>query len=261
MRGKKKFPSRVQSGGVDTAVAACAAVLLAIAFGQGIFSEREFIAHDDRANFLAHDDWRAGSLVEQVSFALVSERGHVYEPVAWIAKSLQFSVFGMSASSFVLVSTIAHCITSVVLFLTLRRVTEESTEVVALPVLWWAIHPLRAECICWCSAQPFIFAGLFGSLSFYYQAMSQASNRNDQPRRYLLVLEVLFFALAALSKAVALPLCALSIALDLTVFKFKFQTLSPSAVPKIIAATVRSSAKLLVSGLQVQQLTQIYTVD
>jgi hypothetical protein len=219
--------------------------VLAIAFSQCVLLDREFIAFDDRANFLDIANWRSGTLEQQASWALTTDRGHVFEPVAWIIKSLQFGTFGLSASGFVLVSTLAHCATAGVLFLTLHIITGEAAEFVAFPVLWWAVHPLRIECVCWCSAQPFVFAGLFGSLAIYCQALQG----DKLPNPMLGVLEIFFFALAVLSKAVALPLCLISIALDLTVFRFKIETLSASAIPRITSATLRSTGKLVVAAV------------
>jgi hypothetical protein len=248
-KGKQSAP-RARKGGDGTTyggfvpVASCAVALLAVAFNQCVLLDREFIAYDDRANFLDISTWREGSFTDQISWAFTTDRGHVFEPIAWILKSLQFGTFGLSASAFVLVSTAAHCVTAGVLFLILRIITGEATEFVALSVLWWAVHPQRVECICWCSAQPFVFAGLFGSLAIYCQALQRARDQKVM----LGMLEVCFFALAVMSKAVALPLCLISIALDLTVFRFPIQTLSAKAIPNIASAITRSSGKLLVAA-------------
>jgi hypothetical protein len=90
-----------------------------VAFGS-MLTEREFLPYDDEPNFLSDDvrSWRSESLQEQLKWALTTTRGHVYEPVAWIFKSLQFNVVGKtSATSFAVTSFFAHLLTTSLLAL------------------------------------------------------------------------------------------------------------------------------------------------
>ena len=145
----------------------------ALAFTGCFQGQREFLEYDDTVNFLHVHEWHNGTAEEQVNWALTSTRGFVYEPVAWLFKSVQYHFFGMSAAGFVSVSAVLHVMTSLVLCGATTQLlssaafsksapSKTATAVgAALSAAWWCVHPLRAEAVAWVSAQPYCLCGLF----------------------------------------------------------------------------------------------------
>ena len=182
-------------------------------------------------------------------WALGATRGLVYEPMSWVLKSAQFAAFGLSPSAFAAVSAAAHVITVLVTYLTLELILSYRGVSAAgggrlgamLAATWWGVHPLRVESVAWLSAQPYCFAGLFGSISLYCHVRYSLSG--TKAAWLWLAASALGYSASAFSKSVAIPVVAIHIALELLVFHRK----DFGAVRNIAKALVNCSTHLLVT--------------
>jgi hypothetical protein len=217
-----------------------------------LLTEREFLPYDDVPNFLSDGvkSWRSEIFREQLDWALTTTTGHVYEPVAWIMKSLQFNVVGeASATSFAVTSFVAHLLTTLLLALTcfnmllrrsaLHRLFRKPSEPIVAPDLLesyglgissllaavlWSTHPLRAEAVSWCSAQSYCFAGLFAMLSVYaflrsFPTLTSKTEKTPSSWGWYGV-SIVCCGLSMMSKSVAAPIPLAHLALAVLLLPF-----------------------------------------
>lgn len=142
-----------------------------------------------------------------------------WHPLVLLSHALDFKLFGMDAGSHHLVNTIFHWLNSVLVFVlvvALLRVANElnyrrSQMVAFLTALIFAIHPQHVESVAWVVERKDMLYGFFGlfSLIFYLRL-----HTIDVASFYAKSLPVLFFALALMSKAVAVTLPVVMLLMD-----------------------------------------------
>lgn len=184
-----------------------------------LFEQYEFLHWDDMDN-IVHNPGFKGFDSENFKWMFFSKHLGVYEPASWLLKSFVFSIFGLSANAFHLVTLLLHCISSVLLFLIALRLfalsfprTERKyiTLASALTSLLFAVHPLRAEIVAWASGQSYALAGCFFLSSILAYLKHRESKKNIS---LWLASSLLFYVMATLSKPAAVMLPLVLIILD-----------------------------------------------
>ncbi len=133
--------------------------------------------------------------------------GH-WHPLAMLSLKLDFLMFGADPGSSHAVNLALHLATVLVFFIAFRRMTGREAESAAVALLF-AIHPLHVESVAWISERKDVLCGVFCALSVdAWGRYAEAPSR----RRYLA--SFLFFALALLSKAMAVTLPFVLLLLD-----------------------------------------------
>lgn len=152
----------------------------------------------------------------------------VYQPLAWLLLEFQYLLWQLNPRGYHLASLLLHSVNAVLLYaLTLvllqrgdPRICEAlprvSATAAALAAILFAVHPLRTEAVAWVSAQPYLPCAMFCLLSLlaYLRAMPVRPASNG-PHRSWLAVSIVLFAAALLSKAMALGLPFVLIALDI----------------------------------------------
>ena len=135
----------------------------------------DFVSLDDDFNFVNNIDFR-GFGPTQWRWALSGPHFGNYEPFHWLLQGLTYSLFGFNVRAFHAVSVaLLVCVAVALYFLLLRVInlicvprSEEHRAAsccAAAGALWFAVNPLRVECVSWASGQHYLSAGLFFILS------------------------------------------------------------------------------------------------
>lgn len=137
--------------------------------------------------------------------------GGSYRPLTEATIGLEYLLWGNSPMAFHLANLLLHALNSL-LCLALVQVMVPPRPVLALTAgLLFAVHPVHGDAIFWLSARSDLLVTLFYLLSMILYVRGRGKERRRAPT----VASVLCFALALLSKEVALSLPVLVVLLDL----------------------------------------------
>jgi protein O-mannosyl-transferase len=175
-----------------------------------------FVDWDDKAQILENFSFR-GLGWEQIKFAFTNFTGGVCQPIGWLIQSLTYEMFGLDPWGYHFGSLVFHIVNVVLLhLLCVTLVARSMPEVAArrkaalgwicaIPVLLYAVHPLRAEPVAWASSQAYLPSVAFSLLATL--AYLRAHPVNGGFRRSSMIAASVLIVLAVLSKgsAVVLP--------------------------------------------------------
>ena len=180
-------------------LACCALLLVAVWLTYGDIVHHGFVNWDDNENYRENKRIQEGLSTDSLHWLVVdgSILG-VYEPVSLFFK-LTLSHFStsmaLSPRPFLVFNLFLHGCNTVLAFDTFASTA--STMSAFVGGLVFAIHPLRAEPVCWASCLPYLLSCLFTLLSV--RAHRAYPRGRNVPR-------TLFYALAMLSKIPAISL-------------------------------------------------------
>ena len=175
-----------------------------------------FVDWDDKAQILDNYAFR-GLGWEQIKFAFTNFTGGVCQPVGWLIQSLTYEIFGLDPWGYHFGSLVFHIVNVVLLHLlcvtlVARGMPEVAARrgaalgwICAIPVLVYAVHPLRAEPVAWASSQAYLPSVAFSLLATV--TYLRAHPVNGGYRRAWMMTASVLLVLAVLSKgsAVVLP--------------------------------------------------------
>jgi tetratricopeptide (TPR) repeat protein len=185
----------------------------------------EFVYWDDDKNFVLNRPFQMGGWAA-IQWAWRTFHLGVYQPLAWLAFLAEHRLWQLNSWGYHLASLVIYCaalLSCYRLLLILLGRTNASLHagqgfggsVFAFSSLvLFAVHPLRVEAVAWASCQPYLLCLLFYSASAaeYLRAHSE---RIGGARRWVRLCGALvLFGAALLSKAAAMSLPAVLIALD-----------------------------------------------
>jgi protein O-mannosyl-transferase len=170
-----------------------------------------FVDFDDRDYVTQNQHVQAGLSWRNVAWAFRSIEAANWHPLTWISHMADCQFFGLNATGHHAVSVVLHAINAVLLFLLLNRATGFRWRSFCVAALF-ALHPLHVETVAWVSERKSLLSMLFSLLAvacYAWYARTPEPAHAQKRLRYLAV--VFFFALALLSKpmAVTLPLVLL----------------------------------------------------
>jgi hypothetical protein len=85
-------------------------------------------------------------------------------PLAWLAYTAGYALFGLKPGSFHILSLILHITNSVLLFFLLKRMTNEFWKCAFVGALF-ALHPINVESVAWVAELNNVLSGLFFMLA------------------------------------------------------------------------------------------------
>ncbi len=141
------------------------------------------------------------------SEALVEKSGNWF-PVTWLSLMLDYQIFGLHPRGFHLTNLFFHVVSTLFLFLILRRMTKTLWPSAFVACLF-AIHPLHVESVAWIAERKDVLSAFFWILT-----MGAYGYYVEKPgfRRYVLVL--LFFILGLMAKPMLVTLPFVLLLLD-----------------------------------------------
>lgn len=132
----------------------------------------------------------------------------MYVPVSAVIYALSYQVDAANPAVFHGVSLAFHALASVLLFVFLNKI-QPSRTLAWVTALIFAVHPTKAEPVCWVAAQTTLVFS-----TFYLASLISWVNYRQKDDNKWLFISVLLFALAALSKSAAVTLPLLLPVLD-----------------------------------------------
>lgn len=202
------------------------ALVALLTFVTFIFNlENEFLNWDDEKVLVSNPHYR-GLTSDSFWWMFTSfHMGH-FMPVTWLSFSLDFSLWGMNPAGYHLTNIFLHTANAVVFyFLTLKLLTKALPEHLreSPPAVWigatcaallFSVHPLRVEAVAWVTARRDLLAGFFFLLTMLAYVKACKSSE-PMPSRKWHWAALGFFGLSLLSKAIAVGLPLILLALDI----------------------------------------------
>ncbi len=192
------------------------------------------------AEFLDYDD--IGNVVQNQSIFSLEIRNIItifktsvlysYNPVTFLVYALEYRVFGMNPSGFHLINILLHLANILLVFRFTNLITGvRNTGLISASL--FALHPIHTDIVGWISAQNYLLCTLFALLSIvYYIQYLKMTNR----KKSNIVLSVLFFCLALLSKSQAVTLALIFLLINwLFKVRYNFHTLIITGIFFILA--------------------------
>ena len=188
-----------------------------------------FVNWDDDTNFLNNGNYRGLGAAQLQWMFTTFLMGH-YIPLTWMTFGLDYVVWGMNPAGYHLTNILLHAANAVLFYFVAlrllrlsapRHLVERSSAPIigsALATLLFAVHPLRAESVAWVTERRDVLSGLFclaaGLTYLQYCGIydRQTGRTRNMPGWYWASLG--FFALALLSKSMAITLPAILLLLD-----------------------------------------------
>ena len=190
-------------------MAICGLLVLAIALVFGQTLRHDFVNYDD--NWCVYENpIVTGGLTEGgIRWSFTATDGSMWGPVTWMSHMLDCQIYGLKPWGHHLTNILLHVITSIALFLTLRRMTGNLWPS-ALAAAIFAVHPLHVESVAWVAERKGLLGGLFFVLTLgaYVRYIQRPFSKGN----YLAIL--LFFILGLMSKPVAVTLPFVLLLLD-----------------------------------------------
>jgi tetratricopeptide (TPR) repeat protein len=165
----------------------------------------EFLKYDDQIYITNNPPVKTGLTLKGLIWAFSTTHAGNWHPLTWLSHMLDCQLYGLKPAGHHLTSLLLHTVSTLLLFLVLKRMTGAlwgSSFVAAL----FALHPLHVESVAWAAERKDVLSTLFWMLTMW--AYVRYAERPGL-KRYLLVL--LWFVLGLLSKPmlVTLPLVLL----------------------------------------------------
>jgi tetratricopeptide (TPR) repeat protein len=220
----KEAAGATQSFFIVPLVCACTVA----AFSGALSDAKSFVNYDDDANFVENTCISSFS-PENLRCVLTTQTMSVYEPIASLVKMLISVNVGHTAKTFAVSSILLHTANTVGAYSLSLQVYSIVTSLLSkkgasrepdnttmwcfgASALFFGVHPLRVEAVCWLSCQPYLVAGLFSLACLHAHLMhcntvlQATSNSNGAVLSFSVwkLLAVGFFAMAAFSKAAAI---------------------------------------------------------
>ena len=175
-------------------------------YGQII--NHDFVYFDDGRYVFQNPYVKGGFTPETVIWAFTSISESNWHPVTWLSHMLDHVLYGMNPGLHHLTNLIFHILTTLLLFLFLKRITGafwQSSFVAAL----FALHPLQVESVAWVSERKNVLCAFFWMLTLwgYIRYVEKPTLR-----RYLSTL--LFFILGLMAKPMVVTLPFVLLLLD-----------------------------------------------
>src|SRR5712691_1046038 len=145
-------------------------------------------------------------------------------PLTWISFALDYLLWGMNPFGYHLTNLLLHAASAVLVFLIARRLLsaaapgQDRTGLLLGSVaaaLFFSIHPLRVESVAWATERKDVLCGLFYLLAVGAYLRSWRGPAEGAVARRWYWSSVVFFALALLSKAMAMTLPVTLLILDI----------------------------------------------
>ena len=185
--------------------------------------DNDFVDWDDDSTLRQNLAYRGLGLNSLRWMFTTAHMGH-YMPLTWISFALDYLLWGMDPFGYHLTNLLLHTANAVLVFLIARRLLSAAApghdraglllgSVAA--ALFFSIHPLRVESVAWATERKDVLCGLFYLLAVgaYLRAWRGPADGAVARRWYWS--SVVFFALALLSKAMAMTLPVTLLILDI----------------------------------------------
>lgn len=211
--------------------------LLTVMVYSGVFAA-SFLNWDDTA-YVTENVFLRSLSFENFKHLLSDNFVGNFHPVTMISLALDYAIVGPQAWYFHGMNLLFHLLASWIVYLFFKRLLNQfqvpvASDVALILAALFALHPMHVESVAWISERKDVLYSLFFWLSLLFWLKKDESNIQ---RNYGLAL--FFFILSLLSKAQAVALVPVIVALDFFKGKFKVQIRKiPGYIPFLLLAAV-----------------------
>jgi len=179
----------------------------------------DFLGYDDPLYYSENAHVQNGLTIANIGWAFTTDAAANWHPLTWLSLMLDAEIFGNQPAGPHLVNLLFHIGNTVLLFVLLRRLTAviwPSAVVAAL----FALHPLHVESVAWIAERKDVLCAFFVLLTLLAYAKAVTTNAKQNTFRTIpwslpfYFLSLFFFALALMSKPMAVTLPFLLLLLD-----------------------------------------------
>jgi protein O-mannosyl-transferase len=182
-----------------------AAITLVLYLRVGNF---QFLNMDDNLYVTNNPHVASGLTAGNIVWALTTFDYSYWHPVTWLSHMIDVQLYGMNPGGHHVTSVLLHALASVLLLLTLLRMTGALWKS-ALVAALFALHPTHVESVAWVAERKDVLSALFMFLTLFCYAEFTARRK---PALYLLAL--LSFLLGLMSKPMLVTLPVVMLMLD-----------------------------------------------
>ena len=164
-------------------------------------TNHEFINYDDNVYVSENPHVQSGLTGEAFSWSFTTTRAGNWHPLTWLSHILDIQLYGLSPRGHHLTSILLHIANTILLFLTLRWITESVWRSAFVAGLF-ALHPLHVESVAWVAERKDVLSTFFWMLTVLAYVNYA---RVPKSKNYLLVLAFCSLGLMAKPMLVTLP--------------------------------------------------------
>ena len=216
--------ARAAPRGSEGLIASLVGLAAALAFLPAL--QGDFVLWDDDRMFLENHFYRGLGWSQIMWMFTTFHMGH-WMPLTWLSLGLDYLLWGMNPAGYRATNLLLHGANAAAVYLVslrlLRRVLAHASAAregairagAAGAALLFALHPLRVESVAWATERRDLLCALFYLLAIlaYLRALNGWPSR-QAPERPWYAWSLLLFALALLSKSMAVSLPVVLLILD-----------------------------------------------
>jgi Flp pilus assembly protein TadD len=197
------------------------AVLTLLAFMRVL--DNDFVNWDDDLTLRQNLAYRSLG-VENLRWMFTTFHTGHYMPATWISFAFDYLLWGMDPFGYHLTNLLLHTANAILVFLIARQLLfyaapgQDRTGLLlgsVVGALFFSIHPLRVESVAWATERKDVLCGFFYLLAVLAYIQAWRSRTGEVLARRWYWSSLVFFALALLSKAMAMTLPITLLILDL----------------------------------------------
>ncbi|HEY1663530.1 MAG TPA: tetratricopeptide repeat protein [Verrucomicrobiae bacterium] len=200
-------PEESGNGWMILLVCVFLALITFVVFGQT--ARFEFINYDDGPYVYLNPIVSAGLTFKGIAAIFSHYQIGDWVPLTMVSHMLDCQIYGLNAGGHHLTNVLLHTASSIILFLTLRRMTGALWRS-AVAAAVFAIHPLHVESVAWVAERKDVLSGLFFMLTLW--AYAGYVRKPGSLAKYLMVM--FWFALGLMSKGSLMMVPFLLLLLD-----------------------------------------------
>ncbi|HEY3864353.1 MAG TPA: tetratricopeptide repeat protein [Verrucomicrobiae bacterium] len=169
----------------------------------------QFISFDDPVYVSENQHVRAGLTLPGLAWAFRATTGGNWHPLTMLSHMLDCQIYGLRPWGHHLTSVLFHAANVALIFLVLMRMTGAAWRSAGVALLF-AAHPAHVESVAWVSERKDVLCAFFCLLSIWaYVRWAEHARRG-----WIYALALLFFAMALMSKPMAVTLPFVLLLLD-----------------------------------------------
>ena len=179
------------------------ALLVLLVFGQSVFFD--FIRFDEEQYVTLNPHVLSGLSWRNIGWAFTTFDAGFWHPLTWISLMADAHIYGLFAGGYHGTNLLLHLLSTLLLFLVLRRMTGVAWQSVLVAALF-AVHPLHVEPVAWIASRKDVLS------TFFWILTMAAYVRYTEHRiwqRYVTVLICFAMGLMAKPMVVTLPIILL----------------------------------------------------
>jgi tetratricopeptide (TPR) repeat protein len=205
-----------------------------------------FVNYDDDLYVTQNPMVQRGLTWDGVKWAFAKINVSNWHPLTWLSHMADCELFRLNAGGHHFDSVLIHAANAVLLFVLLRRLTDEIWPSVFVAALF-AWHPLHVESVAWVSERKDVLSTFFALLTMlaYARYVEESQGRSPNAKIYF-TWSLMAFALGLMAKPMLVTLPFVLLLLDFwplrRISNFKFQISNPeAATPPASVCNLQSS--------------------